>query len=299
MPCFFCLIYKKKKSDFLPLKYIQSLSLVSEFAAGGWSDILIIGKLPYKFLLFRWYVKTRFQRIEISLFESHGQPSKVSLCSVPQEHFRTNPEVSLSSTFSDSLISLFPSPLRWALWCSVSFPLAFTPLPVSVLLVFFKRNAKVPHSGTFLKGWTLTFCKVFYLLLDPLVGGCAALWLGCACVVSSHQARPSDRRPNRCQGAGKGVDWSLERPRSSNGTPERTPESHTLSSRPRLPLLCFTQMTPFNGSLSLWRISYTAEVLPVSCRFLRTPLRKCLNSLTEVVVATAGGVPSPLTLPAR
>lgn len=252
---------KRKKSVFLPRKHIRSLPLMSRVCGRRTIWHFNYQQLAHKFFLFRWYEKTRLKWIEMSPVESRGhvaQLSKVSFCFIPQEHFCTNPEVSLSSTVSNSLISLLPFPPRWALWCSVSFPLAF-PLPLSVLLLNAAR--KSPLVELFRKGWTLTFCKMFYLLLDPLIGA-AALWLGCACVVSSHQARPSDRRPNRCQGAAKGVDWSLERPHYSNGTPERTPESHTLSSRP----LCLSLVSPrWHPLMALFRFDESG-----------TPQRSCL-----------------------
>lgn len=160
----------------------------------------------------------------MSLFESHGQPSRFPF---PREHFLpTNPEVSLSSTVSDFLISLLLSPR--VLWCSLSFPWA------SFFCPFLKKNissAKVLRTRTSQKGWTLTFCKVFHLLLDLAqrrrLGSAFAVpaWWICT------RLDPY-RRPNRCQGAAKGVDWSLERLHSSNGTPERTLEPHTLSARP-------------------------------------------------------------------
>lgn len=120
---------------------------------------------------------------------------------------------------------LHPPPPPEALWCFISFPLAFTLPPISTL------RAKLWCSRTFRKGWTLTFCKMSELLLDPGFT-VSALWLDSGCVLSSrwaHTQTGGHWSTNRCHGSKEGVDWSLERPHSSTHTPERTPGSHTVS----------------------------------------------------------------------
>lgn len=107
------------------------------------------------------------------------------------------------------------------------FFLRLSPLPISTLHI---RRAKLLCSRTFRKGWTLTFCKMSELLLDPSIAN-SEVWLDTNCVLSSwwaHTQTGGHWSTNRCHGSKEGVDWSLERPHSSTHTPERTPGSHTL-----------------------------------------------------------------------
>lgn len=103
----------------------------------------------------------------------------------------------------------------------------FSTLLISTLRI---HRAKLLWSRTFRKGWTLTFCKMSELLLDPSFAS-SVVWLDSGCVLSSrwaHTQMGGHWSTNRCHGSKEGVDWSLERPHSSTHTPERTPGSHTL-----------------------------------------------------------------------
>lgn len=214
--------------------------------------------------IYKWS-KTREQKYRVDTFSrglvaSLCPTMKSYFCSVSYEHFRWDlevsqcrllPLVSYQSAFllchcppsSSSVIFLFFSPL----WLS--------HLPISTLRI---RRAKLLCSRTFRKGWTLTFCKMSELLLDPSFAG-SAIWLDSDCVLSSWRAHAQTGghwSTNRCHGSKEGVDWSLERPHSSANTPEKTPGSHTLFILEPFCLSLLSHPYDFAKLALLYRIRY-------------------------------------------
>lgn len=154
------------------------------------------------------------------------------------------------------------------------FSFGFLPLPISTLRI----RSSSSCGRTFRKGWTLTFCKMSDLLLDPSSAG-SAVWLDSGCALSSRRAHTQTGghcSTNRCHGSKEGVDWSLERPHSSTHTPERTPGSHTLFISQPFCLSLLSHPYDFAKLALLHRVRYH----PHLCRlfgFLWIELRKSLN----------------------